>query len=237
MHYSIDFSLFQWEVDSWNPYFLLNTPTSTSYWVSKMILEFSELLSANRMSQSWTIINWMNNVMEIGLLCSQSQSTSNYVIEWQLKFLKTLKKFGIFDTDRSGNVQRLQSISDSMLADWDITSITSTTKQLINSRSENRKPLIKPMNDKWLLIQLMKCSGLSEARSNLLEILEIKFIPTHEVKYSLKLFKWGKFCEMSWTAVGRNPFNDQSRLLIQTLLKLEKCSGPSCEYSFETDVD
>ena len=112
MHCSIDFSLFQWEVDSWNPYFLLNTPTSTSYWVSKMILEFSELLSANKMSQSWTTINWMNNVMEIGLLCSQSQSTSNYVIEWQLKFLKTLKKFGIFDTDRSGNVQRLQSISD-----------------------------------------------------------------------------------------------------------------------------
>ena len=83
----------------------------------------------------------------------------------------------------------------------------------------------------------MKYSNLSEARSNLLEILEIKFIPIHEVKYSLKLFKWGKFCEMSWTAVGRNPFNDQSRLLIQTLLKLEKCSGPLCEYSFETDVD
>jgi len=124
-----------------------------------------------------------------------------------------------------------------MLVDWDITFIISTTKQLINSRSENRKPLIKQMNDKWSLIQLMKYSNLSEARSNLLEILEIKFIPTHEVKYSLKLFKWGKFCEMSWTAVGRNPFNDQSRLLIQTLLKLEKCSGPLCEYSFETDVD
>ena len=124
-----------------------------------------------------------------------------------------------------------------MLVDWDITFIISTTKQLINSRSENRKPLIKQMNDKWSLIQLMKYSNLSEARSNLLEILEIKFIPTHEVKYSLKLFKWGKFCEMSWTAVGRNPFNDQSRLSIQTLLKLEKCSGPSWEYSFETDVD
>ena len=124
-----------------------------------------------------------------------------------------------------------------MLVDWDITFIISTTKQLINSRSENRKPLIKQMNDKWSLIQLMKYSNLSEARSNLLEILEIKFIPTHEVKCSLKLFKWGKFCEMSWTAVGRNPFNDQSRLLIQTLLKLEKCSGPLCEYSFETDVD
>ena len=83
----------------------------------------------------------------------------------------------------------------------------------------------------------MKCSGLSEVRSNLLEILEIKFIPTHEGKCSLKLFKWGKFCEMSWTAVGRNPFNDQSRISIQILLKLEKCSGPSWEYLFETDVD
>ena len=124
-----------------------------------------------------------------------------------------------------------------MQVDWDITFIISTTKQLTNSRSENKKRLIKPMNDKWSLSQLMKCSDLSEARSNLLEILEIKFIPTHEVKCFLKLFKWGKFCEMSWTAVGRNPFNDQSRLSIQTLLKLEKCSGPSCEYSFKTDVD
>ena len=164
MHFSIDFSLFQWEVDWWNSCFLLDTPTSTSYWVSKMILEFSELLSVNGMNQSWTITNWMTKEIETWLLYSQSQSTFNYVIEWPLKFLKTLKKFGIFDTDRSGNVQRLQSISHLMLDDWDITFIISAAKLLINSRSENRKQLKKLWNDRWSLSQLMKCSDHFEAK-------------------------------------------------------------------------
>jgi len=91
---SIDFSLFQWEEELLKAYFLLDMKTSTDYSVSKMTLESSELLYNIWKSQYLTVHMQSINKEQIELLLSQSKRTSNSVTQWQLRSLKTFKKFG-----------------------------------------------------------------------------------------------------------------------------------------------
>jgi len=91
---SIDFYLFQWEEELLKDYFLLDMKTSTDYSVSKMTLESSGLLY-NTWKSQYLITNKPSiNKVKPELLFSQSKLTSNFVTQWQLRSLKTSKKFG-----------------------------------------------------------------------------------------------------------------------------------------------